>query len=105
MPPRLTGLTKLTIETAPTVCHDCIWWQTRGRRTTDKDRWMEKAKPDFGASGTVYYGGDGHVWDPRAAGPSRAFARASEVRGGPRSGHAMLVTCASLVGESSPWVL
>ena len=32
MPPHLTGLTKLTLETAPTVCHECIWWQTRGRR-------------------------------------------------------------------------
>src|SRR6266704_91367 len=44
MPPRLAGLTKLTLETAPTVCHTCIWWQSRGRRTVDKDRWMEKVE-------------------------------------------------------------
>ena len=31
---RLAGLTKLTLETAPTVCHECVWWQTRGRRAT-----------------------------------------------------------------------
>jgi hypothetical protein len=40
MPPRLTGLTKLTLETAPTLCHLCVWRQSRGRRGIDKDRWM-----------------------------------------------------------------
>src|SRR6478609_6371130 len=59
--PHLTGLTKLTLETAPTVCHDCIWWQSRGRREVDKDRWMEKVELDFGAWGTVYYDSDRRV--------------------------------------------
>jgi hypothetical protein len=81
MPPRLTGLTKLTLETAPTVCHECIWWQTRGRRTTDKGRWMEKIELDFGAWGTVYYDSDRRVLG------------------------SMLITCAYLVDPSSPWVL
>jgi len=44
----IAGLTKLTLETTPAVCHNCIWWQTRGGRTTDKDRWMEKVELDFG---------------------------------------------------------
>jgi hypothetical protein len=105
VPPRLTGLTKLTLETAPTVCHDCIWWQTRGRRTTDKDRWMEKVELDFGAWGTVYYDGDGHVLGSMQYGPAQAFPRATELPGGPPSEDAMLVTCAYLVAESSPWVL
>ena len=55
MAPRLTGLTKLTLETAPSVCHECIWWQTRGRREVDKDRWIDKLEDEFGAFGTVYY--------------------------------------------------
>jgi hypothetical protein len=61
MTPRIAGLTKLTLETAPSVCHECVWWQTRGRRDTDKDRWMEKIELDFGAWGTVYYDNDGRV--------------------------------------------
>jgi hypothetical protein len=105
MPPRLAGLTKLTLETAPTVCHDCIWWQTRGRRTTDKDRWMEKIETDFGAWGTVYYDSDGRVLGSMQYGPSQAFPRASELPGGPPSDDALLVTCAYLVEESSPWVM
>src|SRR6266699_501483 len=88
MPPtRLAGLTKLTLQTAPTVCHACIWWQTRGRREVDKDRWMERAELDFGAFGTIYYDGDGRVLGSMQYGP------------------ATLVTCAYLRDETSPWVL
>ena len=105
MPPRLTELTKLTLETAPTVCHDCIWWQTRGLRTTDKGRWMERIESDFGAWGTVYYDSDGRVLGSMQYGPAQAFPRAVELPGGPPSDDAMLVTCAYLVEESSPWVL
>ena len=37
-PPRLSGLTRLTLETAPSVCHQCVWWQSRStRRDVDKD--------------------------------------------------------------------
>ena len=105
MPSRLAGLTKLTLETAPSVCHDCIWWQSRGRRTVDKDRWMEKVELDFGAFGTVYYDGHGRVLGSMQYGPAAAFPRAHELPGGPPSDDAILVTCAYLVDESSPWVL
>ena len=104
-PPRFAGLTKLTLETAPSVCHECVWWQTRGRRTTDKDRWMEKIELDFGAWGTVYYDSDRRVLGSMQYGPSQAFPRASELPGGPPSDGAILVTCAYLVDPSSPWVL
>ena len=103
--PRLAGLTKLTLETAPSVCHECIWWQTRGRRTTDKDRWMEKVELDFGAWGTVYYDSDGRVLGSMQYGPAQAFPRAFELPGGPPSDDSMLVTCAYIVESSSPWVL
>jgi len=105
VPPRLAGLTKLTLETAPSVCHECVWWQTRGRRVIDKDRWMEKVELDFGAWGTVYYDSDGRVLGSMQYGPAQAFPRAWELPAGPPSEDAMLVTCAYLVDDSSPWVL
>jgi hypothetical protein len=105
VPPRLAGLTKLTLETAPTVCHECIWWQSRGRRAVDKDRWMEKVELDAGAFGTVYYDGHGSVLGSMQYGPGWAFPRAHELPGGPPSDDAMLVTCAYLVEQSNPWVL
>ena len=104
-PPRLTGLTKLTLETAPGVCHDCVWWQSRGRRDVDKDRWMERVELESGSFGTVYYDGDGHVLGSMQHGPAAAFPRAQELPGGPPSDDAMLVTCAYLRDETSPWVL
>jgi hypothetical protein len=105
MPPRLAGLTKLTLETAPSVCHDCVWWQSRGRRGVDKDRWMEKVEVGFGAFGTVYYDSDGRVLGSMQYGPSELFPRAYELPGGPPSDDAILVTCAYVVDRSSPWVL
>jgi hypothetical protein len=104
-PPRLAGLTKLTLETAPSVCHECIWWQTRGRRDVDKDRWMERAELEYGAFGTIYYDGDGRVLGSMQYGAAGLFPRAAELPGGPPSEDAMLVTCAYLVDTSSPWVL
>jgi hypothetical protein len=105
VPPRLAGLTKLTLETAPTVCHECVWWQSRGRRAVDKDRWMEKVELGFGTFGTVYYDSDGRVLGSMQYGPAELFPRAYELPGGPPTDDAMLVTCAYLVEESSPWVL
>ena len=32
MSARLSGLTGATIETAPAVCHECVWWQSRNGR-------------------------------------------------------------------------
>ena len=40
MTSRLAGLTGATLPTAPTVCHRCIWWQSRSGRTVDKVRWI-----------------------------------------------------------------
>jgi hypothetical protein len=105
MPPRLAGLTKLTLETAPSVCHNCIWWQSRGRRTVDKDRWMEKVELAIGAFGTIYYDSDRRVLGSMQYGPAELFPRAQELPGGPPSDDAILVTCAYLVAESSPWVM
>ena len=105
MPPRLAGLTKLTLETAPSVCHDCIWWQSRGRRSIDKDRRMERIELETGAFGTVYYDAGGRVLGSMQYGPAPLFPRAAELPGGPPSDDAMLVACAYVVDEATPWVL
>ena len=102
---RVVGLTGATLETTPTVCHECVWWQSRGGRKTDKRRWIEKTETEFGAWGTVYYDDDGHVLGSMQYGASRLFPRAAELPAGPPSDDAVLVTCAYLVNLSTPWVM
>ena len=36
---RLAGLTGATLETVPSVCHGCVWWQSRGNREPEKRKW------------------------------------------------------------------
>ncbi len=66
---------------------------------------MENVELEFGAFGTVYYDGDGRVLGSMKYGPAPLFPRAYELPGGPPSDDAMLVTCAYVLDESSPWVL
>jgi hypothetical protein len=103
---RLAGLTGATLPQVASVCHECVWWQSRtaGRRV-DKRRWIEKAETEFGAWGTVYYDDDRHVLGSMQYGPARLFPRAAELPAGPPSDDAVLVTCAYLIDRTSPWVL
>jgi len=103
--PRVTGLTGVTIDDAPLVCHDCIWWQSRSGRSADKRKWIEKAETEWGPWGTVYYDADGRVLGSMQYGPADLFPRAAELPAGPPSDDAVLVTCAYLVEQSSPWVM
>jgi hypothetical protein len=103
--PKVAGLTGATIGTAPTVCHECVWWQSRAGRAASKERWIEKAEDEWGAWGTVYYDNDGRVLGSMQYGPAGLFPRASELPAGPPSDDAVLVTCAYLVDASSPWVM
>jgi hypothetical protein len=103
--PRVTGLTGVTLQDAPVVCHECIWWQTREGRSVDKRKWIEKAETEWGPWGTVYYDADGRVLGSMQYGPAELFPRAAELPAGPPSDDAVLVTCAYLVEESSPWVM
>jgi hypothetical protein len=105
MPPRVSGLTGATLETAPTVCHDCVWWQSRRGRGVDKRRWIEKAEDDWGAWGTVYYDEHRRLLGSMQYGPARLFPRAADLPAGPPSSDAVLVTCAYLVDQSAPWVM
>jgi hypothetical protein len=102
---RLAGLTGATLETAPTVCHECVWWQSRGSRTASKQRWIERAEDNWGAWGTIYYDDDGRLLGSMQYGPSALFSRASELPAGPPSDDAVLVTCAYIVEGAAPWVL
>jgi hypothetical protein len=101
----LEPLTRVTLVTAPTVCHDCVWWQSRTGRRTNKDRWIERAEDDWGGFGTVYYDEDGRVIGSMQYGPAELFPRAAELPAGPPSADAVLVTCAYLVESSAPWVM
>ncbi len=105
MPPRVAGLTGATIETAPSVCHECVWWQARGSRQTDKRRWIAKAEEEWGAWGTVYYDENGDLLGSMQYGPSGLFPRAAELPAGPPSGEAVLVTCAYVASSATPWVM
>ena len=48
MTSRLAGLTGATVETAPSVCRDCVWWQSRGNREPEKRKWSERAEEEWG---------------------------------------------------------
>jgi hypothetical protein len=105
MSTRVVGLTGATLETAPSVCHDCVWWQSRRGRSVDKRRWIEKAEDEWGAWGTVYYDEHGRLLGSMQYGPARLFPRAAELPAGPPSPDAALVTCAYLTDKSAPWVM
>jgi len=102
---RLAGLTGATLPTAPTVCHDCVWWQARAGRSATKERWIERAEEEWGAWGTIYYDDDGRLLGSMQYGPAGLFARAAELPAGPPSDDAVLVTCAYVVDPMTPWVM
>jgi hypothetical protein len=102
---RIAGLTGATLPSAPTVCHECIWWQSRNGRSIDKRRWIRGTEEEWGAWGTVYYDDDGRLLGSMQYGPSDLFPRAADLPAGPASPDAVLVTCAYLVDSSKPWVM
>lgn len=104
MATRVQGLTGATIEHAPTVCHECVFWQSRRGRRAHKDRWIERIENDWGAWGALYHDDDGRLLGSIQYGPSTHFPRAAELPAGPPSDDAALVTCVYLVSSASPWV-
>jgi hypothetical protein len=102
---RVQGLTGATLPSAPTVCHDCVWWQSKPGKRSSKRRWIDKAEDDWGAWGTLYIDDDGRVLGSMQYGPSELFPRADELPAGPASDDAVLVTCAYLVEGSAQWVM
>ena len=102
---KLESLTSYTLENGPRVCHDCVWWQSRGFRTVDKERWAERADEQWGSWGTIYRDDDGRPLGQIQYGPAGLFPRAAQLPAGPPSDGSILVTCAYVVDPSSPWVL
>ncbi len=101
----VNGLTGATLPIAPAVCHECIFWQSRGDKSVDKSRWIERAESEWGAWGTVYRDADGRLLGSMQYGPAAFFPRAAELPAGPPSDDAVLVTCAYLMDDTSPWVM
>ena len=104
MTDRLAGLTGATLEHAPSVCHECVFWQSRPSRRANKQRWIERIEDDWGAWGALYRDDDGRLIGSIQYGPATLFPRAFELPAGPPSDDAVLVTCVYLVSAASPWV-
>ena len=106
MPARVEGLTRANIGDAPPVCRDCVWWQSRGRRNVNKDRWVEKTEDEWGPWGTLYFDdANGRLLGFMQYAPAELLPRSSELPAGPASDDAVLVACAYLVDPSTPWVM
>ena len=104
-PPRLTGLTAATLPQAPEVCRGCVWWQSPNAKEVGKPKWMERAEDEWGPWGTLYHDEHGRLLGSMQYGPATLFPRAAKLPAGPPSGDAVLVTCAYLVDETTPWVM
>ena len=104
MTARVAGLTRGTLATSPSVCRDCVWWQSRGNRTASKERWIERVEQESGEWGTIYYDDDGSVLGSMQYGPTGYFPRAADLPAGPPSEDAVLVTCAYLTPRAGEWV-
>ena len=104
MTSRLAGLTGAAIETAPSVCQTCVWWQGRGNRDPDKRKWIAQAEQEWGAWGAIYRDDDGRVLGTMQYGPAHLFPRAGDLPAGPPSEDAVLITCAYLKSDAQPWV-
>lgn len=102
---RIAALSGATLETAPTVCHTCVWWQSKTGRRVDKRRWIRGTEEEWGTWGSVYYDDDGRVLGSMQYGPAGLFPRAAELPAGPPGDDAVLVTCVYLTDPSKPWVI
>jgi hypothetical protein len=102
---RLEPVTKASIERAPPVCLDCVFWQSRSGRPAAKSRWAERIEEDWGPWGTLYHGDGERLLGFVQYGPVGHFQRSFELPAGPPSSDAILITCAYLVDLSAPWVL
>ncbi len=95
-------LNRVTLDAAPPPCRRCMWWQSAA--AGQRDRFIDQIEDDFGPWGKVYRDGD-QVIGLIQYGPASFFPRARSLPAGPPGRDAVLVTCAYLTDESSPWVL
>jgi hypothetical protein len=102
---RVAGLTRGTLHTAPSVCRDCVWWQSRGNRMASKEQWIDRVEEAAGEWGTIYLDDDGSLLGSMQYGPAGFFPRADDLPAGPPTDDAVLVTCAYLTRAGSEFVL
>jgi hypothetical protein len=102
---RLEPLTRASLPGAPSVCVDCVFWQSRTGRPAAKARWAERIEDDWGAWGTLYREEGDRLAGFVQYGPAGQFPRAYELPGGPPSDDAVLITCAYLADPATPWVM
>ncbi len=101
----LQPLTGLSLERAPAICHDCVFWQSHGLKDESKTRWSRDIEHDWGSWGTLYHDSGDRLLGFLQFGPAAHFPRAHGLPAGPPSADALLVTCGYVVDESTPWVL
>ena len=104
MTSRLAGLTGATLETAPSVCQTCVWWQSRGNREPEKRKWIERAEEEWGAWGTVYRDDDGRVLGSMQYGPAQLFPRAADLPPARRRTMRCSSRAPTCSSETQPWV-
>jgi hypothetical protein len=103
MKPRVSGLSRGTLTHAPSVCGDCVWWQSRGNKTASKERWMDGVEDEWGEWGSIYLDEHGRLLGSMQYGPAHLFPRAADLPAGPPSDDAVLVTCAYLTRDGAEW--
>ena len=101
----LEPLTRASLDRAPAVCVDCVFWQSRTGRPAVKTAWAERVEDDWGAWGTLYREEGDRLLGVMQYAPAAYFPRALELPAGPPSEDAVLVTCAYLVDPLTPWVM
>jgi GNAT superfamily N-acetyltransferase len=100
----VSGLTRGTLRSAPSVCQGCVWWQSRGHKIASKERWIDRVEDEWGEWGTLYLDDDGRFLGVMQYGPADLFPRAVDLPAGPPSDDAALVTCAFLAADAGDWV-
>ena len=104
MPPRVAGLTGATLETAPSVCHECVWWQSRV---------AQRRQASLGREGGGGMGGVGDGLLRRRRAPARldavravaALSARGRAAGGPPLDRTRCSSRARTSSTSTPWVM
>lgn len=78
-----------------------MWWQAG---SSDRGRFIDQVEGEFGPWGKLYRDGD-RVIGLIQYGPAALFPRARRLPAGPPGRDSVLVTCAYLTDQNSPWVL
>ena len=105
MPYQLRPLNGISIRRAPPPCVGCTFWQTREGRSVDKARWADRVEDEWGAWGTLYFEEDDRLLGFLQFAPAEFFPRGRDLPAGPPSRDAVVIACAYLVDQSSPWVI